>query len=178
MKEFIIERLKDFINNLTIYDYLVFGVLGLLFILFLILTILPRNPMLRLFMLLITILTLIVGPFGVKFGLDSIIRKTELNISETKRLTFANTLIVVGNIKNLGKIDYKECKITTTVIPKSESIYLKYFNMFLKPLYKSYDSIDLQGLPLKIDEDMDFRVSINNFTLTKDFEVDVRGSCY
>ena len=178
MKEFIIERLTDFINNLTIYDYLAFGVLGLLFILFLILIFVPKNAMVRLFMLLLTILTLIVGPFGVKFGLDSIVRKTELNVSETKRLTFANTLIVVGNIKNVGKIDYTKCKISTTVIPKGESSYINHFNFFLNPLYKSYDSIDLQGLPLKIGEDMDFRVSINDFTPKEDFDVDVRGVCY
>lgn len=178
MREFILERLREIIDNLTIYDQLAFGALGLTFILFLILMVVFKNTLLRIFMALLTVMVLIVGPFGVKFALDSIIRKVEVKVSETKRLTFANTLVISGTLKNSGKIDYTKCKISANVINKIDNVYLKYITLYLTPKYKAYESVDLKGLPLKVGEDMVFRVTIENFLPTEDFEVDVRGVCY
>ncbi len=179
MKEFLLERLREFIDNLTIYDKLTLGALALSFILFFILTIVLKNRFIKTFMLLLTVLVLIVGPFLVKFLLDTTIRKTEIQETDIKRLNFTNTLVISGVLKNSGKIEYAKCKINASVINKSlDNKYLDYLLLFFKPNYKIYEPIDLKGLPLKIGESMEFRVSIENFLPTENFKVDVRGVCY
>jgi len=176
MIEFIVGNIENFFLNFTFHDVLGLIVAFLIFILLLTITIMLKNTILKLLFFLITIGFLVASPFLVKDTIDSTLRAVDLNITSEKRLVFTDTLVISGSLTNKGLIDYSKCSIYTRVVPKDTNEYLKPIFLYIKPLYYSKDKLDISYL--KMNETVDFKVAINNFTTKSNYESVVAGECF
>ncbi len=129
------EFLKLYFQNLTLYDYIGIGIVGIVFLLLFILSLilLFKKPFLGFLIFLLSFLILPFGIFGIKDFLNQTLRKSEFVIKKAKPLHFSNSLLIEAQIRNLSKIDFRQCFIQLKIIKKSNS-KLKNFLFTLKPL--------------------------------------------
>jgi len=171
-----LEYIKLYLQNLTIYDYV--GLIWLVLVFFLLLVFglyfLKSKPIFSLFTILFSFIFLIAGFFGVKYFLDTTIRKSVVHISKIKILRYSNSLIIEANITNKGKIPFKECIITIKTI-KHSSNKIKDFIASLKPVRK--ESILLKRQILK-NRSYKFKTMIDNMVYQKDFNTTAQSMCY
>lgn len=78
----------------------------------------------------------------------------------------------MANYQNSSKLNFKSCRIVATAYRKTPNEYKNYI-LRLKPLQKS--SIVIQDI--KKDEIKEFKMFIEPFTYTKEYEVNLESSC-
>ncbi len=168
--------LKLYFHNLTFYDYIGLGWLFFAFILLLIFAIyfINKKPLFSLFMILFSFSFLVFGFFGVKYFLNQTVRKNVTKIEDIKPLHFSNSIIITGYIKNMGKINYKECFINIKII-KSSNNKIKEFINLLKPIKKETISINKQ---INKDKSYNFKITVNNIIYRKDYNISSKTICY
>lgn len=169
------ERVFTFIENLLIYDYILFGSILLLFILFLLLAVLLRRHMiLAVLVIIFALFFVILGPvFGYK-AVHSYIFKNHLEDIVVKELQFSPALVVKGVIVNDSKFTFKECKIKAKVfkVSHNELFDMLYpLNPFKKTSYMLYD------INLSKHQKKEFKFFIEPFHYTKDYNTSFEGSC-
>lgn len=169
------EKVFQFINNLLIYDYILFGSIILLFILLLLLAVLlRRNIIVSVFVVIFALLFIIVTPIVGYQEVHSYIFKNHLENITIKRLEYSPALVVKGEIVNDSKQIFKECKIKATVFKVSHN---KLFDMLypINPFKRtSYKIVDLN---LSKHQREEFKFFIEPFTYTKDYNTTLRGDC-
>ncbi len=166
--------LHDFIASLHLYDYIIFGVSGALFVLILLLAILlRRKAVLSLILVLLAFIILIALPIsGYNYIHDQLYR-TELSNLNIKRLEFSEAIVIKGTITNRGKQNFTTCKISSHAY-KSASGFLEELVYPLKPFQKV--SIVKQE-ELGIDHSLDFRLVMEPFTYTDDYNISMKVNC-
>ncbi|NWF66748.1 MAG: DUF2393 family protein [Campylobacterales bacterium] len=166
--------IKDFIDSLILYDYIGFGFVFILFLtLIFIAILLKRNTFLTLFFTILSFILLFTAPIGVPFCVDKYIKSPDINTTQIKELKFVDNLIIEGILINSGKVDYRKCRVVAKIYYKDKFIVKEYLNM-LKPIYKR--SINLEN-PIKRKEEVDFRMVIDNFKVSKEYEVYLKAEC-
>jgi len=170
------QRIIDYFHHLSLYDYLGFAwfFVFFVFVVTLVIVLYKKVPKLSITLLLVSFLTLIFSPLLVKLYFDKTVRKVEILNQKITKLNFAKMLIIKGQIKNSGKIDYKKCRIFTKVIKKDENRYKNILN-YLKPLEKKSILLDKE---LKKEDFEKFKIVLEKFALNKPYEVKVTGECY
>ncbi|HIP46081.1 MAG TPA: DUF2393 domain-containing protein [Campylobacterales bacterium] len=170
------ENLLDYVHSLTVYDYAAFGWLLFLFLIFLTLAILlgRKKPTLAIALIMITILLMFVAPFGIKYFLDTTVRKVDVVTDKVAKLHFASSLIVTGHITNAGKVPYQKCRINAKVFKISENKYRNILNN-LKPLRNKTIVVDKN---ISQGEEAMFKIVFENFKYSKEYNVSVSGACY
>lgn len=169
------EKVLQFINNLLIYDYILFGSIILLFILFLLLAVLLRKHLFS--AILIVILALFFVMLAPIFGyqkVHSYIFKNHLENVTIKQLEFSPALVVKGEIVNDSKQIFTECKIKAKVFKVSHN---ELFDMLypINPFKRtSYKIIDLN---LSKHQKHEFKFFIEPFMYTKDYNTTLQGDC-
>lgn len=176
MVERLIANITDFVMSYTIHDFIGLVAAFLLFILTLTFTILFKNSFLKFLMFLITISILLTAPIGIKIVMDKTIRASEINITEQKRLAFVDTLIIDGSVKNIGLINFKNCKIKATIVKENLHPALKYLFKYLQPLYYKVENLQFQS-NLNVGESRDFRLTLDNFLKTEKYELMLDTEC-
>lgn len=169
------QYLADYIASFTIYDYVAYSWLIVLFCILIILSLMmiKRSIFITLFLIFFSFFVLFFSPIGIKYVLDSHIRKNRIEVQNKRYLHFAKALVVSGKITNTSNLDYAKCRVYVNILKKSSNKYLKYINR-LNPLVEKSIVVNKE---IKKDEDCDFRVVLDNFNY-KDYNVSVKADCY
>lgn len=169
------EKVLLFINNLLIYDYILFGSIILLFILLLLLAVLLRRHLISAVLIVIfALFFLMLAPiFGYK-EVHNYIFKNHLENVTIKQLEFTPALVVKGEIVNDSKQIFSECKIKAKVFKVSHN---KLFDMLypINPFKKT--TYRVADLNLSKDQKQEFKFFIEPFTYTKDYNTSLTGDC-
>lgn len=167
-------RINTFISSLHTYDYILFGISGALFLLLLILAIILRKKTnLSLLLVLISFLILLLGPISGYLYIHSTLYKNEISQLYIKRLQFSEALVIKGKVTNLGKQSFNKCKISASTYKRPDGI-LEEIVYPLKPFQKK--SI-LKIEALDINESLDFKMILEPFTYSKEYNVSVKAEC-
>ncbi len=169
------KSLLNYIDHLTIYDYVAFGWLGLLIVLMLFLAILLRKKAsLSISLLLLAMLLMFLAPLPIKLFLDQTIRKSEIKTISINEMKYAKSLVIVGELKNSSKIDFDICNIEAKVLRFDNN---KYKNILysIKPLLKK--TIYINEAILK-EQTTPFKIVFPKFHYEKDYNVTLSATCY
>ncbi len=166
--------LHNFIASLHLYDYILFGISGALFILILLLAILLRKKaVLSLLLVLLAFIILVALPIGGYNYIHAQLYKTELSNLNIKRLEFSEAVVIKGTITNRGKQNFNRCTISSHAY-KGASGLLQELIYPLKPFQKV--SI-IKEEALGIDQSLDFRLVMEPFTYTNEYNISTKVNC-
>ncbi len=170
------QNLLDYVHALTLYDYVAFGWLLFLFLIILTLAILlgRKKPTLALFLIMIVILLMFVAPFGMKYFLDTTVRKVDVVTDKISKLHFASSLIVTGHLINSGKVPYQKCRVNAKVFKINENKYRNILNN-LKPLRNKTIVVDKN---ISEGQEAMFKIVFDKFTYSKEYNVTLSAECY
>ncbi|MCD6189943.1 MAG: DUF2393 domain-containing protein [Sulfurimonas sp.] len=167
------EKITAFINELVIYDYILFGSIFALFLLFIILAIVLRKKVgLSIFLIIFSFVTLALGPTLGYIKMHEYLYKNSCKLVSQKRLSFTPAIVVNGTITNESRLDFKSCKITASVYKSSKNIIKKY----LYPLKPLKNMSIVQENILK-GETQEFKIIVEPFTYSKDYNISIKASC-
>ncbi|MBE0513709.1 DUF2393 domain-containing protein [Sulfurimonas sp.] len=166
-------EISKFINELIVYDYILFGTLFLLFILFVTLGILFRNRgAIAIFLILFAFTQLIVGSTYGYVKMHEYLFTNETSIISQKKLNFTQAIVLYGSVKNMSQRDFSSCKATATVYKKTGN-RVKDYIFRLKPVNKM--SIIEDGIVK--DEEREFKMIIEPFTYGGDYNITLGAKC-
>jgi hypothetical protein len=167
------DKITAFIDGLIVYDYILFGSVFALFLLFIILAIVTRKKVgLAVFLTLFSFVLLFLGPIVGYVQMHKFLFKNSTKLVSQKKLNFTQAVVVKGTLKNESKFDFKVCKITASAYKVSgNAIKDKIFplNPFKKMSILEYDIVK--------DELREFKIIVEPFTYTKDYNISIGASC-
>jgi len=165
--------INKYINELIIYDYILFGGLLVIFLLFIIIGIILRNRVgLALFFILFAFIELVVGSTYGYIKMHEYLFKNETSITTQKKLTFTQAIVIYGTLKNISKKDFTSCKITAKVYKVSEN-KIKDYVLKLKPINKMsiIENDILKG------QEREIKLIIEPFTYEHDYNISLGADC-
>lgn len=166
-------RLDAFLDQLIIYDYLLFGAALLLFILFLILgVLLHRRPFLAASLVLTAFITLLAMPTVGYWQMHAFLFKNTTTIEQVKELEFSDALIVYGKVSNDSNRSFRDCTVTAEVYKVANNPVLDILYP-LNPFKKS----SLVTEAISSGESRPFRLIVEPFTYTRDYNVTIGARC-
>jgi len=167
------DKITTFIDGLIIYDYILFGSVFTLFILFIVLAIVLRRKIgLAIFLTLFSFILLFVGSSVGYIQMHKFLFKTSVVLKSQKKLHFTKAVIVKGSLKNESRFDFKSCKITASAYKVSGNVVkdiILPFKPFVKMSILEYD--------IKKDEVREFKIIVEPFTYSRDYNVSIGASC-
>jgi hypothetical protein len=168
------QKVIAFIDSLILYDYILFGAMALLFILFLILAILlRRRVMFSVLSILFAFIFLLLGPILGYPIMHNLLYKNDVIMTQVKKLEFTNALLITGDIINRSKMDFLTCKIKAQaykVTGKSIPDMIYPYKPFKKGMVK-LDTL------IKPGESQPFKLFIEPFNYTKDYNISIGAQC-
>jgi len=166
--------INTFIATLNTYDYILFGISGALFLLILLLAIVLRKKVgLSLFLVLLAFIIIIAGPIVGYQYIHATLYKTEVSNLIIKKLEFSEAVVIKGSIKNLGKQRLINCQTSAKAYKGATNFLEEYVNP-LKPFQKV--SI-LKEVNLDINDSIDFKLMLEPFTYSKEYNISVKVDC-
>ena len=166
-------KITDFIDGMISYDYILFSSVFAIFILLVLLGILTRSKPSTSILLFITAFSLIfLAPTVGYIKMHEYLFKNSVTIKEQKKLTFTKAIIVYGSIKNISKVDFSMCKIKVSankISGNSIKDYIFQFNPFKVRSIIEYEIFK--------NEDRDFKIIIEPFTYSKDYNLSIGARC-
>ncbi len=167
------EKITAFINELVMYDYILFGSVFILFLLFIILAIILRKKVgLSIFLILLSFSILTVGPTLGYIKMHEYLFKNSCELISQKKLSFTPAVVVKGSITNESKVNFSSCLITASLYKSSKNIIKKHIYP-LKPLKKM--SILVENI--NRGETQEFKIIVEPFTYSKDYNISIKASC-
>ncbi len=166
-------KISTFINELISYDYVLFGGVFVLFILLIIFGIWQRKKVgLAVFFISLSFLILILGPTLGYLKMHNYLFKNDTQLSSQKKLNFTQAIVVKGTLLNESKFDFQTCKITASANKISGNALKDYIFRF-NPLKQM--SILEYNVPK--GELREFKIIIEPFTYSKDYNISVEAKC-
>jgi len=166
-------KITAFMNELILYDYILFGSAFVLFILFIVLGIILRRKVgLSVFLIILAFLILTLTPTLGYLEMHKFLFKNTITLTSQKKLNFTKAIVIKGKISNDSKFNFKSCKITASAFKVSKNPVKKFLYPF-KPLKKM--SIIQEDIPK--GETKEFKMFIEPFTYSKDYNVSLEASC-
>ncbi len=167
------ENITNFINNLILYDYILFGAIFVLFILLLVLTILLRHKtFLAVFLLLFAFCLLFIGPVVGYIQMHQFLFKNTTQLMSQKKLNFTQAVVVKGVLSNESKFDFKSCKITASAYKVSGNP-VKDLIFPLNPFKK----MSILEEDIAQGETRNFKIIVEPFTYSKDYNISIKARC-
>lgn len=167
------EKLTAFIQGLITYDYILFSSVFVLFVLFIILTVLLRRKLFfSMLFLILSFSILLVGPTLGYVKMHQYLFKNSVELVSQKKLSFVKAIVVKGILKNESKFDFKSCKITASVV-KISSNKLKNYIYGFKPI----KNMSITNEDILKGEAREFKMIIEPFTYTKDYNITMQARC-
>lgn len=168
------ERVIDFIHRLLVYDYLLFGGIALLFILLMVMAVFFRHrTALAVTIVVISFIVLTVGPVVGYIQLHKYLFMNTVTVTEVKKLEFTEALLIRGSINNRSKRSFQECTLQS-------GVYKVTHNRYIDPLYPfipfKKESMSLNA-PIKSGESKTFKLFVEPFRYTKDFNITIKAEC-
>ncbi len=170
------QRILDYTHHLSSYDYIAYGWLfaALFGLLLLSIAYIGKKPKISVFLMFVMMISIFAGPLGIKYLLDTTIRKALIVDKNITRLPFSKNLVVLGEIKNSGKIDFKKCRVFLKVLREDENRY-KELLFSLKPIRKKTIVID-HDLPK--GEKIAYKIVLDRFSPKVKYLVKQSVECY
>lgn len=163
----------QFIDMLSLYDYLLFGGVLFFFFFFIILAIaLHDKLMLAITFVLASFLILVTSPLQYMV-LHKYLYHHTLNLTTVQDLEFTDALLIRGDLNNTSNQTFREC-ILYVSIAKTSPIQL---------LNKAYPYLPFKTQKLSIKEAIkpkesySFKLLIEPFNYPHPFQVTARGHC-
>jgi hypothetical protein len=167
------QKLQNFIDNLIIHDYLLFGGSFVLFILLLALAIILRRKLvLAILLILLSFSILLLGPTLGYIQLHAFLFSNKATVTEMKALEFTDALVVWGDLNNTSKRPFSSCSVTAGVFKVSGNALLDSIYP-LNPFKKSTIIVEDIG----VGASKPFKVIVEPFTYAKDYNVTVGAKC-
>lgn len=166
-------KVAEFINNLVLYDYILFGAAFVLFLLFLILAIVIRTKtVIAVLLVIIAFSTLVLTPTIGYIEMHNYIYKNSIDLTYHKKLQFTEAIVLKGTLKNESKLDFGNCKISAEAFKVTGDEYKDYLMKF-KPIIK----MSITEHNISKGESRDFKFILEPFTYKKDYNVSVEAMC-
>jgi hypothetical protein len=162
-----------FIENLITYDYILFGASFGLFLLFIILAIVIRKKVtIAILLVLLGFGIFILGPTLGYIKMHEYLFKNSVSLTSQKKLSFSEAVVVKGTLTNESKFDFKSCKITASAYKVTKNEYKNYINK-LKP----FKNMSIVEYDIKKGKSIEFKIFIEPFTYSKDYNVSLGADC-
>lgn len=166
-------NIKNFIDGLISYDYILFGSSVALFILFIILAILLRRKVaVALFFVLLAFASFLLGPTLGYLQMHKFLFKNKTELVSQKKLHFTKAVIVKGKLTNESNFDFSSCKITASAFKVTANKYKNYIYK-LKPFKK----MSIFEKDIKKGETREFKIIVEPFTYKRDYNISLEASC-
>ncbi len=166
-------KITAFIDSLILYDYILFGSVFVLFILFIILAIILRKKVfLAVFLFLFSFLLLILGPTLGYIKMHEYLFKNSTTLLSQKKLEFVEAIVVKGSLSNESKFDFSSCVITAKVHKSSKNNLKKYLYQF-----KSIKKMSILQEDIARGETINFKLIVEPFTYSKDYNISLGAKC-
>jgi len=166
-------NIKNFIDGLISYDYILFGSSVALFILFIILAILLRRKVVvALFFVLLAFASFLLGPTLGYLEMHKFLFKNNTELISQKKLHFSKAVVVKGKLTNESNFDFTSCKITANAFKVTANKYKNYIYK-LKPFKK----MSIVEKDIKKGETREFKIIVEPFTYKRDYNISLGASC-
>ncbi|EDZ63590.1 hypothetical protein SMGD1_1633 [Sulfurimonas gotlandica GD1] len=166
-------KITAFIDELITYDYILFGSVFGLFILFIILGIVLRKKIaLAILLILLAFTILLAGPTIGYVKMHDYIFKNTTELTSQKKLSFTQAVVVKGKITNESKRFFNSCNITASANKVSNNELKNYLYSF-----KSFANMSIMEQNIAVGETREFKIIIEPFTYSKDFNVSIGAKC-
>lgn len=166
-------KINTFLNELISYDYFLFGGVFTLFILLIILGILQRKKTgLSVFLIFLSFLILIFGPTLGYIKMHEYLFKNNTQLISQKKLTFTQAVVVKGTLLNESTFDFQTCKITASAT-KITGNPVKDYIFLLKP----FKNMSISEHNILKGELREFKIIIEPFTYSKDYNISIGARC-
>jgi len=166
-------KITAFINELILYDYILFISVFVLFILFIVLGILLRRKIvLAIFLVLISFTILIVGPTIGYIKMHDYLFKNTTELISQQKLNFTQAVVVKGKLTNESKKNFKSCNITARASKVSKNKLKNYLYSF-----KSFAKMSILEEDIAVGQTREFKIIIAPFTYSKDFNISIGAKC-
>ena len=166
-------KLNAFIEQLILYDYLLFGAAVLLFVLFLILAILlHRRRGLAALLVVMAFTLLLTLPTVGHMQMHAYLFKNTTIIESHKALEFTKALIVNGKLTNESDRDFSQCAVTAGVYKIAHNPLLDMLyplNPFKKETIIKEGILSGQTVP--------FKIIVDPFSYSRDYNLSIGANC-
>ncbi len=167
------EKITAFLDDLIMYDYVLFGGAFILFILFIILGLVLRKKVgFAIFFILLVFTILFLAPTLGYIKMHAYLFKNSTTLLTQKRLEFTDAIVVKGSLKNESKRNFRECKITAKVHKVSRNKVRNYLFKF-----KTIKKMSIIENDIMKDETRNFKIIISPFTYSRDYNITLGASC-
>jgi hypothetical protein len=167
------EKITAFINNLILYDYILFGSVFALFILILILAlVLRKKTTISAILALCSFAILFIGPTVGYVKMHEFLFPTSIKLVSQKKLTYTPAIVVSGELTNISKRNFKRCKISALALRQSKNKIKTYIYRF-KPLKK----MSILEENIAKGETRVFKIIIEPFTSNHDYNISIKADC-
>jgi len=166
-------KITAFLNQLMIYDYILFGsVFALFLLIFILALVLRKKTVVSIFLVLLSFSILFLGPTLGYIKMHEYLFANSVKLISQKQLVYTAAIIVKGQITNESKRNFKQCKITASVIKQGKNKYKNYIYKF-KPLKKmSIIEQDIAKAQVR-----DFKIIVEPFRYAKDYNITLKADC-
>lgn len=167
------DKINAVLDSLITQDYILFASVFVLFLAFMILAILLRDKK-NISRLIVTLafLILILGPTVGYIQMHKYLFKNNVELLREQKLEFTKAIVVEGKLTNSSNMNFKSCRIIATAYRKTSNEYKNYI-LRLKPIQKS--SIVIEDV--EKNQVKEFKMFIEPFVYTKEYEVNLEASC-
>jgi hypothetical protein len=166
-------KITAFIDELIIYDYILFGaVIGVFFLLIIFAILLRKKSTLAMFTTLLALLVLLLGPTLGYIQMHQYLYKNSIKLVSQKKLEFVEAIVVKGTLSNESERDFESCKITANVHKVSKNSFKNYIYQF-KTLKKM--SILKENIPK--GSTTNFKILVEPFRYSRDYNISLGANC-
>ncbi len=166
-------QITTFVNELIVYDFILFGSSFLLFILLIILGILlRRKTVVAILIVLLSFSILFLAPTIGYVKMHEYLYKHSTQLLSENKLTFNNAIVVKGIITNESKRFFKNCSIKASAIKVSTNSFKSYVYSF-KPIVTS--KITEQNID--IGHSREFKIIVEPYNYEGDYNITIGAKC-
>ena len=166
-------KITAFIDGLIIYDFILFGAVFASFLLLIILSIMLRKRVfIAIFFFLLSFSLLLLGPTLGYQKMHEYLFKNSTKLISEKRLEFVNAIVVKGTLTNESKFNFSSCLISAKVHKESKNELKRYLYQF-----KTIKKMSILKENIKKGESVDFKIIVEPFTYSKDYNISLGARC-
>ena len=166
-------RISEFIHDLVVYDYILFGASFVLFILFIVLGLLLRKKgFISMLFILFSFSSLVLGPTLGYIEMHNYLFKNSTTLLSQKQLSYSAAIVLRGNVTNESKKNFQKCKVVATVHKQSKNALKNYIYSF-----KSLKRMSIVEENIAKGETREFKMIIEPFRYSKDYNITLKASC-
>ncbi|NOQ30601.1 MAG: DUF2393 domain-containing protein [Helicobacteraceae bacterium] len=170
-----VKIINEYIADLIIYDYLFFGVAFVLFILLVLISaMLYRKIILSILIMTLAVSLFIVTPTAGILVFHKFLYSNTVTIDSVKKLEYSQALLIKGTLKNTSKLSFKRCRVTVNAF-KVTGNAIKDLIYPYKPF--KHSSTLLKDTIIAKKESINYRILMEPFTYSKEYNLSVKASC-